>query len=100
MKTIESMSEVASSGTSLTYIGTSWCQFCHKTTKALAEVMPTVPDVEVLHVDGDDVPDILSEIGSKTYPQLLLHKDGRLVAQRESADAATLREWLSEHGVS
>ncbi len=99
MRKIDTIAEVPTTGTSLTYIGTTWCTFCKKTTEALRSVMPGLPDVQLSHVDGDDSPDILGEVGSKTYPQLLLHRDGVLIAQRESADAETLRAWLAENGV-
>lgn len=100
MRKIETIAEVPATGTSLTYIGTTWCTFCKKTTEALGAVMPGLPDVQISHVDGDDSPDILGEVGAKTYPQLLLHRDGVLIAQRESADAEALRAWLAENGVS
>lgn len=99
MKEISSTEQVADSGTALLTVGTSWCTYCGKTYAALKEVMPGHPDVQLFKIDGDDEPDVLSEIGAKTYPQLLLYREGELVAQRESADAETLRAWLAENGV-
>ena len=100
MREIEALDQIQAEGVALTYIGTTWCPYCGKTTKAIAEVMPQHPDVSLAKIDGDDQPDVLAEVGAKTYPQLLLHRDGALVAQRESCDADELRAWLAEHGVA
>jgi len=100
MRKINELGEIRKEGLALTYIGTDWCQYCAKTTKAIGAVLPTLEKIEVSKIDGDDEPDILQAVGAKTYPQLLLHRDGVLVAQRESADADTLKAWLVENGAA
>lgn len=100
MRNINSTAEVPSDGTALLVIGTDWCQYCGKTYRGIKEVMPSHPDVELLKIDGDDEPDALTSVGAKTYPQMLLYKDGQLIAQRESADAEQLREWLGANGLA
>jgi thioredoxin-like negative regulator of GroEL len=100
MQEINSLDQISKDGLALTYIGTTWCPYCGKTTKALSEVMPEHADVQLAKIDGDDEPDILSTVGATTYPQILLHRDGQLVAQRESCDTAELRTWLAENGVA
>lgn len=99
MRNIETITDVPVNGLVLLTIGTDWCQYCGKTYRAIKDVMPGHPDVDLLKIDGDDFPEVLGEVGAKTYPQLLLYRDGEKVAQRESADADTLRTWLSENGV-
>lgn len=100
MREISSLDQIERQGTALTYVGTTWCTYCKKTTRALEEVMPDHPDVQTAKIDGDDEPDVLPALGAKTYPQILLHRDGELIAQRESCDAAELRAWLAENGVA
>lgn len=100
MQEISSVTEVPSTGQVLLTVGTSWCTYCAKTYGAIDEVMPGHPDVQLVHIDGDEEPDVLTEVGAKSYPQLLLFRDGEKVAQRESADGETLAAWLAEHGVA
>lgn len=100
MRNIEALGEVPQQGTALLTIGTDWCTYCGKTYKAIKEVMPEHADVQLVKIDGDDHPDILGDVGAKTYPQLLLYRDGSLVAQRESADAGELRAWLEGNGLA
>lgn len=100
MNNISSISEVTKTGVAILYIGTSWCAYCKKTTQGLDEVMPGHPDVQVYHIDGDDEPDALTEVNGKSYPQILLFRDGEKVAQRESADGPQLSEWLAANGVA
>lgn len=99
MRQIQTLDQVPTDGTALLYIGTGWCTWCARTVAAIGEVAPSLNDLGLLKIDGDDEPDILTAVSAKTYPQLLLFRDGALVAQRESADAATLTAWLAEHGV-
>lgn len=100
MREINALDQIEKTGLAMTYIGTSWCPYCGKTTKAITEVMPDHADVSLAKIDGDDEPDILTEVGASTYPQILLHRDGKLVAQRESCDANELRAWLADSGVA
>jgi len=102
MQEIASLAEVPATGTALLAVGTSWCTFCAKTYGAIDEVMPRHPDVQLVHIDGDEEPDVLQDpqVDAKTYPQLLLFRDGVKVAQRESADGETLAAWLGENGVA
>lgn len=100
MKEINSLAQMPSSGTALLYIGTDWCTFCQKTTTGIEQVRSDYPYLDILKIDGDEEPDILDDVNAKSYPQLLLYRDGEKVAQRESADGPTLKQWLAEHGVS
>lgn len=99
MRRISGVAQAPATGTALVYLGTSWCRYCGMTSKALTAASDALAGIEVLHVDGDDEPDALAEVGAKTYPQLVLLRDGKIVAQRESADEPTLRAWLAQNGV-
>lgn len=100
MNVIQGLSDIPSTGLALTMIGTDWCTYCGSTVEAIAAVAPDHPELQISKIDGDEDPDVLTEVGATTYPQLLLHRDGQLVAQRESAKEDVLRTWLAENGVS
>jgi thioredoxin-like negative regulator of GroEL len=94
MKEVERIEDAKGEGKALLYVGTDWCTYCAKTTKAIASVMPSYPEVKLFKIDGDDQPDILGEVNAKTYPQLLFFNNGNLIAQRESANAEELKAWI------
>lgn len=97
MDIINEMSEAPSSGWAVVTISTSWCTYCAKTHKAIAEVAPSRPELAFVQIDGDENPDALLSVGAKTYPQLVLLLDGKKVAQRESANAEELEAWLQNN---
>ncbi|MBY0397991.1 MAG: thioredoxin family protein, partial [Thermoleophilia bacterium] len=76
MQEISSVSQAPTTGTVLLYVGTSWCAYCAKTIAAIGEVMPAHPAVSLYKIDGDEEPDILTDVGAKSYPQLLLFREG------------------------
>jgi thioredoxin 1 len=97
MKIINNFDEINKNGTSMLIIGTDWCKFCASTYEAIAEVMPEYAGIEIFKIDGDENPDAIMDVGAKTYPQILLYKDGEKIAQRESAKSDDLRAWISEN---
>lgn len=100
MRTIEKVGELSTTGAAILMIGTDWCKYCGVTKKALKAVAAEKSEMDVAMIDGDDDPDVLKQHGGKTYPLVILYKDGERVASRESADEPTLKAWLVEHGVA
>ena len=94
MRMITNDTPLAAEGIALLYLATGWCTYCKFTKPAIEAIKPDYPQIDIAMIDGDEDPDAMGRYDAKTYPTLILFKDGVEVARRGSAREPELREWL------
>jgi len=50
----------------------------------------------VVMIDGDEDLDTPAQVGLKTYPTLILTKDGQEVGRRGSGEKAEIEAWIKD----
>ena len=84
-------------GLGLMFIHASWCQPCQRTKPGIKEIDEEREDLTVVMIDGDEDLDTPMEVGLKTYPTLILTKDGEEIARRGSGNKAEINAWIDEN---
>lgn len=85
------------SGLGLMFIHASWCKPCQRTKPGIIEIDAECDDLTVVMIDGDEDLDTPMEVGLKTYPTLILTRDGKELARRGSGDKDEIKAWIGEN---
>ena len=83
-------------GFGLMFIHASWCGPCQKTKPGIAEIDAERDDLTVVMIDGDEDLDTPMAVGLKTYPTIILTKDGEELGRRGSGDKAEIDAWIKD----
>jgi len=83
-------------GLGLMFIHASWCGPCQRTKPGIAELDAERDDLTVVMIDGDEDLDTPAQVGLKTYPTLILTKDGQEVGRRGSGEKAEIEAWIKD----
>jgi thioredoxin 1 len=74
-----------------------WCAPCRALEPVLDQLEAETPDLTVVRVDVDDVPDLAAEYGVMSFPTLLFFTDGQLQQRLVGARGiSALREELAQ----
>ena len=90
------ISKAPATGTGLIFIHASWCGPCQRTKPGIEEIAAEDNDIEVVMIDGDEDLDTPTELKLKTYPLVLLTRDGEEVARRGSGSKDEILGWIEE----
>ncbi len=74
----EEFVDATSGGTVLVDFFATWCGPCKMLAPVLEQFAKDTPEVEVIKVDVDNVPDVAKEFGIVSIPTLILFKDGTM----------------------
>ncbi len=75
-----------------------WCGPCKMMAPMFARAAETLePDVQLLKVDTEALPDVAARYGIRSIPTLILFRGGREIARQAGAmDAATIERWTRQ----
>lgn len=88
--------EEQTSGKLVAYIGTPWCKYCKTTKPALEEIEGEMNDTRFLAVDADEYPEVAQQAKVKTYPTIIVYRDGVELDRRGSGSNPELKEWIEQ----
>tara|TARA_Y100001968_G_scaffold85070_1_gene76179 strand:+ start:418 stop:705 length:288 start_codon:yes stop_codon:yes gene_type:complete len=91
------ISKAPATGVGLIFVHASWCGPCQRTKPGIEEISAEDNGVEVVMIDGDEDLDTPAELGLKTFPLIVLTKDGEEVARRESGTKDEVWAWIEEN---
>jgi len=91
------MKKAPQTGLGLIYLHTPWCSYCKTTGPAIDDIDKERDDITVVKIDGEDDLDTAMEVGVKTFPTIVLTRDGKELARRGSGLTEDLREWINEN---
>lgn len=81
MKIARSMEEVSTliknNKFALIYISREACSVCHALLPQVEEVLARYPDVQSLHIDADDIPEVAGAYSIFTVPAILVFLEGK-----------------------
>ena len=81
--TLTSLQErIASTEQLLVYVSHPGCSVCHSLKPQVEEMLTDFPDIEVIAVDSDEVPDIAGAYSIFTVPVVLFFLEGKEMLRR------------------
>ena len=82
VKTREELNGAIASGKVLVDFWATWCGPCQMMGQRIAdELVPKMPDLKVVKVNVDDVPELAAQFGVMSIPALFCYRDGKHVAE-------------------
>lgn len=84
-------------GYGLIFVHASWCGPCQRTKPFIEEIRDEDNGIEVVMIDGDEDLDAPAELKLKTFPLIVLTKDGKELDRRGSATREELDAWIAEN---
>ncbi|BFZ58909.1 hypothetical protein PYCC9005_005977 [Savitreella phatthalungensis] len=75
----------------------TWCGPCKVIAPKVAEMDKEFTEVDFIKVDVDNLPDVAAEHAIRAMPTFLLFKDGKEIDKVVGANAAKLRQVITEH---
>jgi thioredoxin 1 len=94
MKEVTKLEEIEKTN-SLVKIGTGFCGPCKLVEENLKQLEPEYPDLKIYLVDAEEAEDLVTELGIRNVPTLILYKSGVEVGRRVGmATIEQLKEFI------
>ena len=87
------------SGLVLVDVHAVWCQPCKQISPIIDDISTEfIGKISVGKLDADEYPDIITELGIRSIPTLLLYKDGEIIERKTGLIAKQkLSEMIEKH---
>jgi len=96
---VEDFDNKKSNGLTVAKFSAEWCGPCKMVAPAIDKMSNKYPDVTFLHVDGDELKQLMRREGASCYPTFFFYKDGDKQSTKvEGADAAKVEGILKSLG--
>jgi len=84
-------------GLGLIFVHASWCAPCQRTKPSIEAISQEDNGIAVVMIDGDEDLDTPALLELKTFPLIVLTRDGEELARRGSATREELDAWIQEN---
>ena len=85
-------------GVTLVDFHANWCGPCRMLSSVLDDVSAALPDINIVKINVDELPEIANTYSVQSVPTLILFKDGKEIASRAGfASKSSLVNWINEH---
>lgn len=96
---VETFDSKKSNGLTVAKFSAEWCGPCKMVAPAIDKMSNKYPDVTFLHVDGDELKQLMRRENASCYPTFFFYQDGEKQSQKiEGADATKVEATLKTLG--